>query len=104
MKTTRLVEDRQSCFYSRCGRTDAGVSALGQVCLHVQSSIVGLVRIEGKTENLPPTKLIGKTNAHNDCIVTIEEHKSCFGLTRMKIFLPEGSNCSASIPDDPPIS
>ena len=74
MKTTRLVEDRQSCFYSRCGRTDAGVSALGQVCLHVQSSIV---RIEGKTENLPPTKLIGITNVHNDCIVTIEEHKLC---------------------------
>ena len=26
-----LVQDRQSCGYSRCGRTDRGVSALGQV-------------------------------------------------------------------------
>lgn len=33
LQTTRLVKDMQSCKYSRCGRTDKGVSALGQVPL-----------------------------------------------------------------------
>jgi tRNA pseudouridine38/39 synthase len=27
----KLIENRQACGYSRCGRTDKGVSALGQV-------------------------------------------------------------------------
>ena len=27
----RLIEDRSTCHYSRCGRTDTGVSAAGQV-------------------------------------------------------------------------
>jgi hypothetical protein len=31
LETTRLIEDRFSCSYSRCGRTDRGVSAMGQV-------------------------------------------------------------------------
>ncbi|XP_061870057.1 tRNA pseudouridine(38/39) synthase isoform X2 [Colius striatus] len=31
LKKTRLVEDRQSSNYHRCGRTDKGVSAFGQV-------------------------------------------------------------------------
>lgn len=34
LKTTKLVEDTKSCSYSKCGRTDAGVSALGQVRSH----------------------------------------------------------------------
>lgn len=35
----RLIEDRQQCGYSRCGRTDKGVSALGQVvALRVRSA------------------------------------------------------------------
>lgn len=38
---TRLVESRDTCEYSRAGRTDVGVSALGQVVgLRVRSSIV----------------------------------------------------------------
>lgn len=35
-----LIEDRKTCNYSRCGRTDKGVSALGQVvALKIRSSI-----------------------------------------------------------------
>jgi hypothetical protein len=35
----RLVSDRRSCNYNRCGRTDKGVSAFGQVIsLNVRSS------------------------------------------------------------------
>ncbi len=36
MRRTRLIPDEagwQSLIYSRCGRTDKGVSALAQVCL-----------------------------------------------------------------------
>lgn len=32
LQRSRLVVDRDSCGYSRCGRTDKGVSAFGQVC------------------------------------------------------------------------
>jgi tRNA pseudouridine(38-40) synthase len=36
----RLISDRHTCHYSRCGRTDKGVSALGQtIALKVRSSI-----------------------------------------------------------------
>lgn len=43
-----LIEDRKSCNYSRCGRTDRGVSAYGQVIsLKVRSSIPATV------ENVP---------------------------------------------------
>ena len=36
----RLITDKKSCQYSRCGRTDRGVSALGQViALKVRSSL-----------------------------------------------------------------
>lgn len=31
LQKLKLVADRKSCNYSRCGRTDKGVSALGQV-------------------------------------------------------------------------
>ena len=35
----KLIEDRKSCSYSRCGRTDKGVSALGQIIsLRVRSA------------------------------------------------------------------
>lgn len=33
LQKLKLVADRKSCNYSRCGRTDRGVSALGQVCV-----------------------------------------------------------------------
>ncbi|NXX74425.1 PUS3 synthase, partial [Urocolius indicus] len=40
LKKTRLVEDRQSSNYHRCGRTDKGVSAFGQVIsLDLRSSL-----------------------------------------------------------------
>lgn len=36
----RLIESRETCGYSRCGRTDKGVSAAGQVvALHLKSAI-----------------------------------------------------------------
>jgi tRNA pseudouridine38/39 synthase len=38
---TRLIESRENCEYSRAGRTDVGVSALGQVVgLRVRSNVV----------------------------------------------------------------
>lgn len=38
---TRLIESRESCFYSRAGRTDVGVSAAGQVIgIRVRSGVV----------------------------------------------------------------
>jgi tRNA pseudouridine38/39 synthase len=38
---TRLIESRESCEYSRAGRTDVGVSALGQVIgLRVRSNVM----------------------------------------------------------------
>jgi tRNA pseudouridine38/39 synthase len=37
----KLIEDTRSCHYSRCGRTDKGVSAFGQVVsLHVRSALL----------------------------------------------------------------
>lgn len=40
LKKTRLIEERKSSCYSRCGRTDKGVSALGQlVAFNLRSSI-----------------------------------------------------------------
>jgi tRNA pseudouridine38/39 synthase len=40
MKKLRLIEHRRSCNYSRCGRTDRGVSAFGQVvAMRVRSAI-----------------------------------------------------------------
>ena len=39
LRKARLVESRESCAYSRCGRTDSGVSAAGQVvALKVRSA------------------------------------------------------------------
>ena len=31
LQKVKLIEDRTKCNYSRCGRTDTGVSAFGQV-------------------------------------------------------------------------
>merc|ERR1712226_246143 len=40
LKKSRLIEDRSSVNYSRCGRTDKGVSAFGQViALDVRSNV-----------------------------------------------------------------
>lgn len=45
---TRLIEDRSSSNYSRCGRTDKGVSAFGQViALDVRTNLqegMGVIR------------------------------------------------------------
>ena len=42
----RLITDRKDCGYTRCGRTDRGVSALGQVvCMRLRSGLpIGLER------------------------------------------------------------
>ena len=39
MIKTKLIQDAKSCNFSCCGRTDAGVSAVGQVCM--SNSITG---------------------------------------------------------------
>ena len=42
LKTACLVESRETAEYSRCGRTDRGVSAFGQVvALHVRTNLTG---------------------------------------------------------------
>ncbi|XP_070548897.1 tRNA pseudouridine(38/39) synthase-like isoform X2 [Ptychodera flava] len=58
---TRLIEDRQSANYSRCGRTDKGVSAFGQVIsLDVRTNLlegVGVkVRPDGTAADRPGDK------------------------------------------------
>ncbi|OQS05203.1 tRNA pseudouridine synthase, partial [Thraustotheca clavata] len=56
---TRLVEDFNNCGYSRCGRTDAGVSALGQVIgVIVRSNVPkGATILDGKTiDDILPNK------------------------------------------------
>lgn len=50
---TKLIEDRPSSNYSRCGRTDKGVSAFGQVItLDVRSNLregLGVIQKENST-------------------------------------------------------
>lgn len=41
LKKTRLVDDRQTSNYHRCGRTDKGVSAFGQVRMDSQAPVWG---------------------------------------------------------------
>nr|XP_047919463.1 tRNA pseudouridine(38/39) synthase isoform X4 [Anser cygnoides] len=41
LKKTRLVDDRQTSNYHRCGRTDKGVSAFGQVRMVLQAPVWG---------------------------------------------------------------
>lgn len=44
LKKTRLVDDRQTSNYHRCGRTDKGVSAFGQVRMDLQVPL-GMVEL-----------------------------------------------------------
>jgi tRNA pseudouridine38/39 synthase len=56
LSKTCLITERSSCNYSRCGRTDRGVSAFGQViALHIRSRIpkVDGKGIEIQEEDLP---------------------------------------------------
>lgn len=52
---TRLIQDRHSCDYTRCGRTDRGVNALGQViALVVRSNLsegVGVIPSDIKSKH-----------------------------------------------------
>ncbi|NXH18702.1 PUS3 synthase, partial [Bucco capensis] len=48
LKKTRLVEDRQTSNYHRCGRTDKGVSAFGQVIsLDLRSNLLDGKKLNG---------------------------------------------------------
>ena len=41
LQKTKLIEDQHTCNYTCCGRTDKGVSALGQVVsLHLRSNLL----------------------------------------------------------------
>jgi tRNA pseudouridine38/39 synthase len=52
---TKLIQDRMNCHFSRCGRTDKGVSALGQVmALYVRSNVtkgIGIIPKDDFIEN-----------------------------------------------------
>ena len=49
----RLIESRQTCGYSRCGRTDRGVSALGQViALNLRSSLPKTMALEDSPRHI----------------------------------------------------
>ncbi|NXJ71058.1 PUS3 synthase, partial [Rostratula benghalensis] len=49
LKKTRLVDDRQTSNYHRCGRTDKGVSAFGQVIsLHLRSNLAEGKNLSGQ--------------------------------------------------------
>ncbi|XP_051494474.1 tRNA pseudouridine(38/39) synthase [Apus apus] len=51
LKKTRLVDDRQSSNYHRCGRTDKGVSAFGQVIsLDLRSNLPEGKQLNGQEE------------------------------------------------------
>ncbi|XP_071625269.1 tRNA pseudouridine(38/39) synthase [Heliangelus exortis] len=51
LKKTRLVEERQSSNYHRCGRTDKGVSAFGQVIsLDLRSNLSEGKQLKGQEE------------------------------------------------------
>ena len=62
----KLISDRVSCNYSRCGRTDKGVSAVGQViALYVRSNLsegIGVIPRTGSTnevdEELPYVRML----------------------------------------------
>ncbi|XP_069744295.1 tRNA pseudouridine(38/39) synthase-like [Narcine bancroftii] len=63
LTTTRLVESRQTANYHRCGRTDKGVSAFGQVIsLYLRSRTVGLdgSPLPGAVQELPYTHLLNR--------------------------------------------
>jgi len=46
----KLIEDRKTCSYSRCGRTDKGVSALGQIIsLRVRSANLKVCKASNST-------------------------------------------------------
>ncbi|KAI8069633.1 pseudouridine synthase [Gongronella butleri] len=57
----RLVQDRESCDYSRCGRTDRGVSGLGQVImLNVRSKTAGDAPLIDAADELAYVDLLNK--------------------------------------------
>mmetsp|Transcript_31168 Transcript_31168/g.61027 ORF Transcript_31168/g.61027 Transcript_31168/m.61027 type:complete len:641 (+) Transcript_31168:202-2124(+) len=62
LELTCLIKDRRDCGYSRCGRTDKGVSALGNVVsLHIRSRLksgLGMVRLEQSRPKPPATSEI----------------------------------------------
>ncbi|NXX20279.1 PUS3 synthase, partial [Podargus strigoides] len=62
LKKTRLVDDRQTSNYHRCGRTDKGVSAFGQVIsLDLRSNLV-----EGKKLNSQEGDVEAKTEREEE--------------------------------------
>lgn len=73
-----LISDPKSCDYSRCGRTDKGVSALGQViALKVRSSL----------PPIPPAADVLSSSASSLSILS--EHKEMDYCTMLNKVLPE---------------
>eukprot|EP00668_Euglena_longa_P045890 GGOE01061573.1.p1 GENE.GGOE01061573.1~~GGOE01061573.1.p1 ORF type:complete len:413 (+),score=72.55 GGOE01061573.1:23-1240(+) len=73
LEKTCLIVDRASCNYSRCGRTDKGVSALGQViALHVRSNLsvgaefVGDKGDDQQGEAIPASSCVQNTNSASE--------------------------------------
>ena len=91
----RLITDRKECHYSRCGRTDKGVSALGQVIgLKVRSNLP-VDSDEEARRNLHPCDSIAKppppSPQQQEKEEEAEEHKKRKGKKRKgKAALPAG--------------
>jgi tRNA pseudouridine38/39 synthase len=105
---TRLVVDRASCRFSRCGRTDKGVSALCQVvCLRLRSNFPVDVE-DAKVEAVGPGDSIevvkdnkgqGKKNPHGKSAKMVMEVDYCAILNRS---LPDDIRIISWAPAPPP--
>ncbi len=109
LKKTKLIEDVSTATYSRCGRTDKGVSALGQVIaldlrtnllsgpgVRVQEGSIAHTR-KGDTENELPYMVILNRNLPEDIRVLSwtpvdPEFSARFNCTQRtyKYFFPRG--------------
>jgi len=59
LEKTKLIQSKDTCNYSRCGRTDKGVSAMGQVsAFTVRSNLVPEDRLENGCKEYPSNKKI----------------------------------------------
>lgn len=93
----RLIENRQESGYSRCGRTDRGVSALGQVvAFNIRSSLPKEVRVDNIPRHICDLYFAqpGDDGEKQD-VVGVAEMDYCGMLNRC---LPENIRCTGWAP------